>query len=80
MLDFNCRADSDRDRDTVSKAAVNNNDHNEELYVHKKGLAPFRSRDFHSRRVWKQMDGGSFLIATMPITEEDHPADANKVV
>ena len=80
MLDFKSRADSDRDRDTVSKTIVKDGNHNDVLYVHKQVPVPFRNRDFLSRRVWKQMGDGSFMIATMPITSNDHPADVNQVV
>ena len=79
-MDYNRRADSERDRDTVSKSIVKDGNHNDVLYVHKQVPAPLRNRDFLSRQVWKKMDDGSFMIATMPITSNSNPADNNKVV
>ena len=78
VLNFRKRANAATD--DLKRSIVENNPHNEELYVCKKSPSPFRNRDFRNRRVWMQMDDCSFLISTMPIVEDDHLANADKVV
>ena len=76
-LDYLKRSDHDVNRIEKSMKLVN--DRNHELYDQTKLPAPFKNRDFYSRRVWRKEADGSLMVVATPMEGEEHPKLPNVV-